>query len=453
MCSNPAAVRVFRNCGQKVVFYGFQRSREALFQRAFCLACARILLLFERFGTVDKNPAAIRVFRNCGQKIVLYIWIPKVTWGTFSACVLLSMCSKPAAVRVFRNCGQKIVFYGFQRSREALFRRAFCLACARILLLFECFGTADKRLFFMDSKGHVRHFFGVRFASYVHESCCCSSVSELRTKDCFLWIPKVTWGTFSACVSCCCSDKRLFFMDSKGHVRHFFGVRFAYHVLESCCCSSVSELRTKDYFLWIPKVTWGTFSACVLLTMCSNPAAVRVFRNCGQKIVFYGFHRSREALFRRAFCFACARLLHAAVRVFRNCGQKIVFYGFQRSREVLFRRAFCLACARILLLFESELRTKDCFLWIPKVTWGTFSACVLFSMCTNPAAVRVFRNCGQKIVFYGFQRSREALFRRAFCLPCARILLLFECFGTADKRLFFMDSKGHVRHFFGVRFA
>ena len=158
------------------------------------------------------------------------------------------MCTNPAAVRVFRNCGQKIVFYGFQRSREALFRRAFCLACARILLLFECFGTAGKRLFFIDCKGHVRHFFGVRFASHVLESCCCSSVSELRTKDCVFYgfqrsRETLFWracGTFSACVllRMCTNpallfecfgtaDKRLFFMDSKGHVRHFFGVRFA----------------------------------------------------------------------------------------------------------------------------------------------------------------------------------------------------------------------------------
>ena len=30
-------------------------------------------------------------------------------------------------------------------------------------------------------------------------------------------------------------------MDSKGNVRHFFGVLFAWRGLESCCCSSVSE--------------------------------------------------------------------------------------------------------------------------------------------------------------------------------------------------------------------
>ena len=165
MCSNLAAVRVFRNCGQKIVFYGFQRSREALFRRAFCFVCARILLLFECFGTADK-----RLFFMDSISHVRHFF----------------------GVRILLLLGQKLVFYGFQRSREALFRRAFCLPCARILLLFECFGTADKRLFFMDSKGRVRHFFGVRFASHVHDSCCCSNVSELRTKDCFLWIPKVT---------------------------------------------------------------------------------------------------------------------------------------------------------------------------------------------------------------------------------------------------------------------
>ena len=200
------------------------------------------------------------------------------------------------------------------------------------------------------------------------------------------------------------ADKRLFCMDSKGHVRHFFGVRFAY-------------------------------------SMCSNPAAVRVFRNCGQKIVFYGFQRSREALFRRAFCLACARIL-LLFECFGTADKRLFFYGFQRSREALFRRAFCFVCARILLLFE-------CF--------GTADKRLFFMDSKSHVrlffGVRILLLFGQKIVFYGFQRSREALFRRAFCLPCARILLLFECFGTAGKRLFFMDSKGHVRHFFGVRFA
>ena len=52
-------------------------------------------------------------------------------------------------------------------------------------------------------------------------------------------------------------------------------------------------------------------------------------------------------------------------------------------------------------------RTKDCFFMDSKGDVRQFfgvSACVLGDMCSNPAAVRMFRNCGQKIVFYGFQR-------------------------------------------------
>ena len=59
------------------------------------------------------------------------------------------------------------------------------MAWVRILLLFECFGGVPREaaLYFfntslMDSKGNVRHFFGVLFAWRGFESCCCLSVSE-----------------------------------------------------------------------------------------------------------------------------------------------------------------------------------------------------------------------------------------------------------------------------------
>ena len=71
----------------------------------------------------------------------------------------------------------------------------------------------------MHSKGNVRHFFGVLFAWRGFEFCCCSSVSEAFRERLL-------------CTS---------LMDSKGNVRHFFGVLFAWRGLESCCCSSVSE--------------------------------------------------------------------------------------------------------------------------------------------------------------------------------------------------------------------
>ena len=57
------------------------------------------------------------------------------------------------------------------------------------------------------------------FAWHGLESCCCSAVLEGASSN----------GFVSS------------LMDSKGNVRHFFGVLFAWRGFESCCCSSVSE--------------------------------------------------------------------------------------------------------------------------------------------------------------------------------------------------------------------
>ena len=78
----------------------------------------------------------------------------------------------------------------------------------------------------MDSKGDVRHFFGVLFAWRGFESCCCSGVLERR-------LPMVLVSSL---------------MDSKGDVRHFFGVLFAWRGFESCCCSGVLEGASSNGF-------------------------------------------------------------------------------------------------------------------------------------------------------------------------------------------------------------
>ena len=86
------------------------------------------------------------------------------------------------------------------------------MACARILLVFGCFGTGPagvrvfrnrtKALFFMGSKGDVKEFFGMRFAWRV--LLVRVRVFRIRTNSgvsepyqsivfyCFLWVPKVT---------------------------------------------------------------------------------------------------------------------------------------------------------------------------------------------------------------------------------------------------------------------
>ena len=65
MGSTPAGVRLLRN--RSFVFYGFQRSREAFFRRVFCLAWARILLVF-------------RSFRIWGWRMLTRIWAA-IIWG------------------------------------------------------------------------------------------------------------------------------------------------------------------------------------------------------------------------------------------------------------------------------------------------------------------------------------------------------------------------------------
>ena len=342
-----------------------------------------------------------------GQKIVV-LWIPKVTWSIFSACVLLGMCPNPAAVRVFRNSASKgfISANGFACSRG---QKIVVLWIPKVT--WSTF-SACVLLGMCPNPAAVRVFRNMPLQGISANGSACSRGQKIVV----LWIPKVTWSTFSACVllGMCPNPAavRVFRnCASKGFLLMVVLARKDKRLLflpESCCCSSVSQLRLqgisangsacsrgqKIVVLWIPKVTWSIFSACVLLGMCPNPAAVRVFRNCANsQLRLQGISANGSA---------CSR------------GQKIVV------------------------------------LWIPKVTWSTFSACVLLGMCPNPAAVRVFRNCASKgfllmvllaredkrLLFYGFQRWREAFFRRAFCLACARILLLFECFATAPPRDF-----------------
>ena len=132
-------------------------------------------------------------------------------------------------------------------------------------------------------------------------------------------------------------------MGSKGDVKEFFGMGVSEPDQSSVC------------FLWVPKVTWKSFLACVLRGVCSHRAGVRVFRNrtcwCSgvsepdQSIVFYGFQRWRERVFWHAFCLACP----ASVRVFRNRTNSGVSEPYQ---SIVFY----------------------CFLWVPKVTWKSFLA-------------------------------------------------------------------------------
>ena len=110
------------------------------------------------------------------------------------------------------------------------------MACARILLVFGCFGTGPagvrvfrnrtKALFFMGSKGDVKEFFGMRFAWRVLLVFGCFGSGPLRV------FRNRTRALFF-----------LFFMGSKGDVKEFFGMGVSEPDQSSVC------------FLWVPKVT------------------------------------------------------------------------------------------------------------------------------------------------------------------------------------------------------
>ena len=104
----------------------------------------------------------------------------------------------------------------WSRLSEAFYGRAFCLARARLLLAFGCFGPGPKHCFFTGSKGNVWSILSACFLLGM-----CSNPAGVRV--------------FRN------RTKALFFMGSKGNVKHSFGMLFAWHGLESCWRSGVSE--------------------------------------------------------------------------------------------------------------------------------------------------------------------------------------------------------------------
>ena len=112
----------------------------------------------------------------------------------------------------------------------------------------------------MDSKGNVRHFFGVRFAWHGLESCCCSGVSEPASKGLAPMVSELR-------PQLGCRTKALVFMGSKYNGKHFVGPGFAWHGL-----SILSDLRLQ-----------GT---------CANGFGTSLApRVPDKRTVFYGFQR------------------------------------------------------------------------------------------------------------------------------------------------------------------
>ena len=231
-------------------------------------------------------------------------------------------------------------------------------------------GCWTKELFFMGSKGNGKHFVGLRFAWHGLESCCCSGVSEPASKGLAPMVSELR-------PQLGCRTKALVFIGSKGEGKHFVGPGFAWHGL-----SILSDLRLQG--------------------SCANGLGTSLApRVPDKRTVFYGFQRWREAFCRAAFCLAWARILLLfgcfGTGLQRTCAngfgttsagfgtslaprvpdKRTVFYGFQRWREVFCRAGFCLAWARILLKALSTFLLGSV---VPKVVGSILSGCVLLGM-------------------------------------------------------------------------
>ena len=234
----------------------------------------------------------------------------------------------------------------------------------------------------MSAYATFRHFFKQRFGTF---SSCCSVLSSLV----FSAFQKQRFGTFARFrrplavrgsapgklldLAACkilvnkLPAKRTVFIGSKDDMKDFVGLHFAWHGLESCCCSGVSH---------------GLLHG-ILLGM--NPAAVRAFRmgsstaawhgleSCCCSGVSHGLLHGTTARLRTVWLGHYFRLLHGIWR----CGILVSDPASQRGcwpQEMFMRFAW-----RVLLVFG----------------------------CFGTGPIRVFRNRTKAlffIVFYGFQR-------------------------------------------------
>ena len=200
------------------LFGGFRRRRFERYWLVFCMPWARILLLFEAFGTVFPGQisrcfrsasrrahlAIVEVFLAMSEGLEAIFFLSYLVGSVgdvsrvFLACVLHALATNPAAVRGFRNRFPKPNFQmmsaRFQTSVSGYSRIVSCDVGRPGGYLFSF-------LFFLFSgfrRRRFESFIGLCFACLGHESCCCSRLSEpfskAKFRDAFGALPdERTW--------------------------------------------------------------------------------------------------------------------------------------------------------------------------------------------------------------------------------------------------------------------
>ena len=258
----------------------------------------------------------------------------------FSACLLLGRCANPAA-QLRKNCG-----------RPGYSIRVSCTCFLR------CRRARD--LFFMDSKGDVRHFFWLVFRKplarilLLFEAFASGfprpdveMISERVQTSVYLAIVFVSmvFLLVYTCFTCflrCRRARDLFSMDSKGDVRHFFWLVFRKPLARI--------LLLFEAF------------ASGLLGRCSNPAA-QLRKNCG-----------RPGYSIRVSCTCFLRCRRARDLFFMDSKGDVRHFFWLVFRKPL---------ARILLLFEafaSGFPRPDFEMIAERIQTSVYLAIVFFSM-------------------------------------------------------------------------
>ena len=318
---------------------------ESTFQMVFCLAEARLLLAFGCFGTET-------LFFLMGSKgDVKHSVCVFFTWHGLESCGCFGLFESYADETLSSH-----------RS-ESTFRTVFCLAEARLLLAFGCFGT-EALFFLMGSKGDVKHSVCVFFAWHGLESCSCfglfesyadETLSSHRSESTFRTVFCLAEARLLLAFGCFGTEALFFLMGSKGDVKHSVCVFFAWHGLESCWCFGLFESdadetlssHRSEFFI----ASEGDVKQSVCVFFCLAWARILlvirsfwIWRWRDFEQPSFGIHVSNGFLLGRGST-------AAGVRVFRN--RSFVFYRFQRWREAFYLRVFCLAWAGILLVFRS----------------------------------------------------------------------------------------------------
>ena len=338
-------------------------------------------------------------------------------------------------------------YSGFLLVVICAFRTVFCSAEARLLLAFGCFGT--EALFFMGSKGDVKHSVRVFFAWHGLESCWCFGLFESDADETLS--SHRSESTLYMCVSngfllrrgSTAAGVRLFRHRSLGDVKHSVCVFFAWHGLECCWCfglfesdadETLSSHRSESTFLLVVICAFRTVfcsaEARLLLAFgCFGTEALFFMGSKGDMkhsvCVFFAWHGLESC-----WCFG----------LFESDADETLSSHRSESTFLLvaifaFRTVFCLAEARLLwrsALFcmgsKGDVKHSVCVFF----AWHGLESCWCFGLFESDADETLRSHRSEST----FLLVAICAFRTVFCLAEARLLLAFGCFGT--EALFFL---------------